>query len=120
MSSLLNPNINSLCLSSRQCQHVNATCRYPRGDEGDANSDLCTLRIDPSAEHGWLVAENRERAEALVYVWEREAFPWLMVRDGDDASATHNPHVHTPLLVLHTRIFLTHPHRGSRQALSGL
>jgi hypothetical protein len=44
------------------------------------NSDLCTLRIDPTAEHGWMVAENRERSEALVYVWERVAFPWLMVR----------------------------------------
>ena len=54
--------------------------RYPRGDTSETNSDLCTLRIDPSAEHGWMVAENRERSEALVYAWERAAFPWLMVR----------------------------------------
>jgi hypothetical protein len=52
--------------------------RYPRGPSGSTNADLCTLRIAPTEEHGWMVAENREREEALVYVWEREAFPWLM------------------------------------------
>ena len=44
--------------------------RYPRGPT--PHSDLCTLRIKPDEQHGWLVAENRDRGEALVYVWERE------------------------------------------------
>ena len=25
-----------------------------------------------------MVVENRKRGEALVYVWDREAYPWLM------------------------------------------
>ena len=48
---------------------------YPRVD---SNSDLCTQRINPADAHGWFVAAQNAHHQAVVYNWERDAFPWLM------------------------------------------
>ena len=48
---------------------------FPRADD---NSDLCTLRINPADRHGWFTAVQNAHKLALYYIWEREAFPWLM------------------------------------------
>ena len=63
--------------------------KYPRVE---ANSDLCTLRINPADNHGWfsctkdLTSSNLDddmaaisgKSLVLVYKWERKVFPWLM------------------------------------------
>jgi hypothetical protein len=49
--------------------------QYPRSD---VNSDCCTLRILPQDPWAWFVAAHNPSQVALAYVWEREAFPWLM------------------------------------------
>jgi hypothetical protein len=60
---------------------------FPR--ERAVQSDLLTMRVDPSAKLGWMVADraldadgknagNASRSMAFCYVWERKAFPWLM------------------------------------------
>jgi hypothetical protein len=58
---------------------------FPRGESDATSHDLCTLRIQPKAEHGWLVAEHRGRAEALVYVRiAAHASAWLVhARDAE-------------------------------------
>lgn len=48
---------------------------YPREP---ASSDLCTLRIRPDDERAWFVCAQNDHHLALVYTWERTAFPWLM------------------------------------------
>ena len=36
------------------------------------------MRIKPDDTYGWLCGEHTGKGLALIYVWEREAFPWLM------------------------------------------
>ena len=48
---------------------------YPRDPK---NGDLCTMRVEPAADHGWFSCHNQEDNLALSYVWERSSFPWLM------------------------------------------
>ena len=55
--------------------------QFPRW--GWKNSDLCTLRVTPTNEHGWFSARRRrgdktEDAMTFACAWERKAFPWLM------------------------------------------
>lgn len=58
--------------------------RFPHGSHGQKSSDLATMRVAPSAAHGWFVAERAPTAEtgdvalALACAWERATFPWLM------------------------------------------
>jgi hypothetical protein len=52
--------------------------QYPRCEK---SSDLLTLRVDPSATHGYMLADRLlpgGGAVAFAYAWERKAFPWLM------------------------------------------
>jgi hypothetical protein len=49
--------------------------RYPREPK---SADLCTLRIRPEDDRGWFVCAQNDHRSALVYAWERAAFPWLM------------------------------------------
>ena len=48
---------------------------YPREPK---KGDLCTMRVEPAADHGWFSCHNQEDNLALSYVWERSSFPWLM------------------------------------------
>jgi len=49
--------------------------QYPQAARSEG---LCTMRVKPSEERGWLVGENTVKGLALAYVWQREHFPWLM------------------------------------------
>ena len=73
---------------------------YPHIPQNDGNNadwrlfprhgpagNLCTLRINPRDELGWAVAANMSHGLALVYVWDREAVPWLMTWEEDRMRA---------------------------------
>jgi D-hexose-6-phosphate mutarotase len=49
---------------------------YPRTETPSA--DLCTMRLDPKQKFAWMLAENTGKGVTVAYVWEREAFPWLV------------------------------------------
>ena len=66
---------------------------YPRSE---SNSDLCTMRVNPSESHGWFVATKPAAAVAgadaagggslsFSYVWERDVFPWMMTWEENHA-----------------------------------
>lgn len=61
---------------------------YPRCAK---NSDMLTMRVDPSARLGWFVAEKLDAegggSAAFAYLWEREAFPWMMTWEENKARA---------------------------------
>lgn len=60
---------------------------YPRCEK---NSDLLTLRVDPSATYGYMLADKlleNGSGVAFAYAWERKAFPWLMTWEENHARA---------------------------------
>jgi len=48
---------------------------YPQAEQSEG---LCTMRVRPDEERGWLCGEHKGKGVALAYVWERNNFPWLM------------------------------------------
>ena len=50
-------------------------CSYPRHP---MRGGLCTLRINPSDEHGYFSGFNATQKLHVAYRWQRESFPWLM------------------------------------------
>ena len=63
-----------------------------------AAGGICTLRIDPSATHGWFVAardvprgdSDIERCDVLAYRWRRADFPFLVTWE-EDRSRSAKP-----------------------------
>jgi hypothetical protein len=61
---------------------------YPRCP---VNSDLLTMRVDPSQVHGYMIAQrpgqDGAKAATFGYVWERAVFPWMMTWEENKARA---------------------------------
>jgi hypothetical protein len=50
--------------------------QYPR--TAGPSADLCTMRLKPTDKLGWMLAENTDKGLMVAYVWDREAFPWVV------------------------------------------
>ena len=46
-------------------------CQAQPSRQAEQSEGLCTMRVRPDEERGWLCGEHKGKGVALAYVWER-------------------------------------------------